>query len=357
MPYSDNSEIKREFFIGASTAAGYESCCDDIFKKARKIYIIKGAPGTGKSQLMKKIAAKAAEDGYSAELFYCSSDADSLDAVYIPETGICITDGTAPHVKETDIPGSRDEILNLGEFWDSKKLEKNGETILRLMKEKQKLYSAVFDKLNLCGKLCRQSKDILSAASDAEKLDSAARRIVKGFGKPAESSDIIYRQLESVGMTGTRRLDTFGKLCEKRFYISGRYNSSVLFFDALLRAAKEVGQSVWISRSPLCGMNVNALYFPAANVSVTNAGSENSDADLQNVKIINMERFISSKAIRESKNRLKLLSGFGGDISSEIENNFAKIKKLHFELEGIYGGAMDFEKVDKYSKKVLKTIF
>ncbi len=357
MPYSDsnNTNIKREYFIGASTANGYISCCEDIFDKARKIFIIKGAPGTGKSYLMKKIADKAAADGYIPELFYCSSDANSLDAVYIPESGICITDGTSPHIRETDIPGSRDELIDLGEFWDSKKLEREHDKIAKLINEKKKLYSFVFDELGLCKKISDQRNALLASVADKDKLNSAAMRIIKSLGKASESRDIIYRQLDSIGMTGRSHLDTFRLLGEKHYYISGKYGSSSLFFDALANASKANGLPLWISRDPLSGMSVNALYFPSAKASFSIIGQEDVENDC--VKIINMERFVSSKAIHEAKNRLKLLASFKNDLSAEIEKNFKNIKQLHFELERIYGEAMDFERVDKYSKKVIKTIF
>ena len=45
--------------------------------------------------------------GYDVELHYCSSDFDSLDAIVIEELKVALMDGTAPHVMEPEIPGSR----------------------------------------------------------------------------------------------------------------------------------------------------------------------------------------------------------------------------------------------------------
>ena len=54
-------ESKISFFMGANSPAGFVSLFDDLYnpKGTRRCYIIKGGPGTGKSRLMKKIAAAA----------------------------------------------------------------------------------------------------------------------------------------------------------------------------------------------------------------------------------------------------------------------------------------------------------
>ncbi len=49
------------FFMGTNTAQGYFSLFPELFdaKDGWTAYLIKGGPGTGKSGLMKRIAAKA----------------------------------------------------------------------------------------------------------------------------------------------------------------------------------------------------------------------------------------------------------------------------------------------------------
>lgn len=48
----------RYFFAGANTANGYRSYYRSILEDMKKIYILKGAPSTGKSTIIKKNRTK-----------------------------------------------------------------------------------------------------------------------------------------------------------------------------------------------------------------------------------------------------------------------------------------------------------
>lgn len=75
--------------------------------------IVKGRGGTGKSTLMRKVADKAIELGYSVEIYPCSFDLESLDGVVIPALSTAMFDGTPIHVLEPERMG--DEILDMYE--------------------------------------------------------------------------------------------------------------------------------------------------------------------------------------------------------------------------------------------------
>lgn len=96
---------------------GFISCFDHLLPEAdiRRMVILKGGPGVGKSTFMRRVHAALCADGQEATLYFCSGDPDSLDAIAIPHLGLVMLDGTAPHVVDPVIPGARDGILNLGD--------------------------------------------------------------------------------------------------------------------------------------------------------------------------------------------------------------------------------------------------
>jgi predicted AAA+ superfamily ATPase len=88
----------KKVFPGGNTSQGFYSFYDYIIgPEARKVFILKGGPGVGKSTFMKYIGSQMLHRGFDLEYHYCSSDNDSIDGVVVPELQVALIDGTAPH--------------------------------------------------------------------------------------------------------------------------------------------------------------------------------------------------------------------------------------------------------------------
>ncbi len=95
--------MNTNFFLGANTASGFVSRFDQLHsdRRIKKLIILKGGPGCGKSTFMKKLRRTAADLGADTESYPCASDPSSLDALLIPAAGLAVVDGTAPHAGAT----------------------------------------------------------------------------------------------------------------------------------------------------------------------------------------------------------------------------------------------------------------
>lgn len=121
----------RHLFAGSNSGKGFYSLFDNIVdSRARRVYLLKGGPGTGKSSFMGYIANAIGSKGYDQELFFCSSDSGALDAIFFPELGIAMLDATYPHVVDADWPGCRDQLISLGDFWSTPTLEAKRDEIM-----------------------------------------------------------------------------------------------------------------------------------------------------------------------------------------------------------------------------------
>jgi hypothetical protein len=105
-----NADVKHRFF-GAATPNGAVDFIHNLTANIPKRYFIKGRPGTGKSTMLKKIAAKAERAGFDVEIYHCGFDPNSLDMVAIRELGIVIFDSTDPHEYFPD--RDNDEIIDV----------------------------------------------------------------------------------------------------------------------------------------------------------------------------------------------------------------------------------------------------
>ena len=107
----------KKYFASANSSEGFVNYFPAIFGGGRRLYVVLGGPGTGKSRFLREVVAR----GREVEEYYCSSDADSLDGVMI-DGWLGLVDGTAPHVWRTSSVGAFEQIVNLGEFWDARLL-------------------------------------------------------------------------------------------------------------------------------------------------------------------------------------------------------------------------------------------
>lgn len=94
-------------FLGAATPRGAVDFVPNLTETVGNRYFIKGRPGSGKSTMLKKLAAEAAGRGFDVEVYHCGFDPHSLDMVIVRELDFAIFDSTAPHEyfpeKESDV--------------------------------------------------------------------------------------------------------------------------------------------------------------------------------------------------------------------------------------------------------------
>lgn len=100
-------------FLGAATPLGAVDFVPDLTQGLKR-YFVKGRPGSGKSTMLKKIAAVGTERGFDVEIYHCGFDPNSLDMVIVRKLGFAIFDSTAPH--EYFPERSSDEIIDMYEL-------------------------------------------------------------------------------------------------------------------------------------------------------------------------------------------------------------------------------------------------
>ncbi|WP_423800177.1 PRK06851 family protein [Neobacillus sp. SAB-20_R2A] len=113
MKLSKQADVRHRF-LGAATPKGAVDFVPNLTEDIQKRYFIKGRPGSGKSTMLKKLAAAAEERGVDVEIYHCGFDPHSLDMCIFRELGIAIFDSTAPHEYFPSRDG--DEIIDMYEI-------------------------------------------------------------------------------------------------------------------------------------------------------------------------------------------------------------------------------------------------
>ncbi len=336
---------KKRYFIGANTSRGFINYGGEIFADIKKLYVIKGGPGTGKSTFMKRFAERAEEKGHEAVYYYCSSDPGSLDGVVIPSLGLAVTDGTAPHICEADYPGAKEEYLNFGEFWNGDFLCKCRNKIEKLSKKKSKGFSSAYKYLSIAESVREEREKLLYSCYDEEKAEKAVTRFMKNVGS-GTGYLLVPRQISSFGMEGEVVFDTYIELCDKTVYVKDKRGVSTFIFDLILKRASVQGLESHVSYD--CFGRINAVMFSEKGVAVVVG-----DGD----KVINTERFVIGDLLSENRRKLRFLRTLEEELKQCALKELESAKESHFLLEDIYREAMDFDDLQKIENAFINKAF
>jgi len=190
----------RNMFPGGNTPKGFYSYYDHVLpqSEAVRIFCLKGGPGTGKSTMMKEIGSYFAAKGERIELMWCSSDPASVDGVVLRERGIAGVDGTSPHIVDPVNPGIKDEIIDLGRFWDQEELKKNGERIIECNRNIKQAFEMGYMYLECAGVKYKMMADLLDKMISDEIIREMKQQLkmkIEGISVVRRAENKILRGL------------------------------------------------------------------------------------------------------------------------------------------------------------------
>lgn len=337
-------------FAASNSAEGFKSYYDSVFDRSRleHLYIIKGGPGTGKSSFMRDVGEYFEGLGRKVAYYKCSSDPDSLDGVII-DFGVAIIDGTAPHSAEPEIAGARDDIIELGAFWDSSMLVERYDEIYALSQMKNEAYDCAYRYLSACGEILRIEKERAAKALKRDKMRASILRILDRVGY-GDGFSITPALIDSVGMKGRVRYDSYDRAADLVYDINDSFSSGTFFLIALIDMAKRYAQRLYVSYDPITPEYPNGVLLFDSKIAFVLKDRMSATAEpSENVKRINMERFLDFDIMDVQKARYKQNRSLSAEILSLACDAFAEAAKYHFELEEIYRNSMDFPAKERFT--------
>lgn len=316
-----------EYFGAANGFDGFRSYFKDIFnpKDYNRVYVIKGGPGTGKSSMMKKIHSSFSNEGYKTERIYCSSDPGSLDGVIVKQNNkkVALLDGTAPHETDASFPGAIDEIINLAEGLDYKKLSRSRDAITELNEIKKSYYEKAYKLLNLAGEIDKYIHSYFTENTDY----NAAERFTKQILSEANSLKKFTNKPRMISAFCKDGLVSFSPQVQTKtnmLYIGGERHSAYILMNILASKLSEMELIDIYCPSPLSMSYIERIYTESIVIAVSES---QADFSLPN-------RFVSSD--------IRILAGYVSSVIDMAKDAFAEASRNHFALEKIYTDALDF---------------
>ncbi len=349
--YEDICGISR-WFAAANTPDGFVSYFREIFgiSDIKKLYILGGGPGSGKSTIMKRVAQRCHERGLACELFHCSSSPFSLDGVLIPSLGTAVIDGTAPHTYDISLPGAREHYVDLGVAWNTQFLEERVGEITRLRDEKKKAYRRAYLHFKAYRLLEDESQALLKPYILTDKLTKYVASLSDKFIARGDGFYCDMRIQSGIGSCGCVYFDSFETMASNVLKISDFRGIGYLLTDLLLCEAKNKKSRCVLSYSPIADGKIDGIYFPDTNTCFS-FYAESFD------KNINCERFCDMRSLKYIKPKFDISHRCAANIFSEVCASLEEAGRLHDMIEKEYHPCTDYTKIEGITDSLLAKIF
>lgn len=358
-----------KFFAGTNSYQGFKSLFHYIAdERTKRIIILKGGPGTGKSTIMKKIAEKALAAGYDTEHFYCASDHSSLDAISIPHLGYVIVDGTAPHIIEPTIPGAYDEIVNLGECWNAAALEPYQQEIKNLLQENSSCYQQAYQYLQEAAVVMEKLRWFMAQAMDYRAVSAMTHQLLAELtaALPAGTKAPKERHLFGSAITPAGLVNFFPSILQniERFYLlSGDPGCGKSYLlEQIRQTVNRAGHDTEVYRCGFDPDRIDAVVVPILKTAFVKMTYPHTFSinPLQIVKeqaTIALSRYANTSILKkyaeeraETTERLWFLLGKAVEMIRGSKRN-------HDQLESYYIKAMDYSRLEALQHKLTEKVF
>ncbi|MCL2873461.1 MAG: hypothetical protein FWE29_00860 [Defluviitaleaceae bacterium] len=351
--------MAKHMFAGASSPIGFIDFFHSILPldKAKERYFLKGSSGSGKSTFIKKIAAEFEAKGFNAEKFHCANDADSLDAVSIPDKGISIIDATLPHSHDPEIPAAIDKIIDFAMFLDGNKVNKYLDEIKPLLQTKKVLYQKSLSCFASLGEAYLAGKATRESALSLDYLNELAEKTLRMFDvHKAKYSPGADRKLFLSALTPDGYVSFAGEFfdgCKVYGLCSEEGIGADIFLGKLRDEFNRCGINTESFYFPIAPDRLEYLYLPEIKSAFSVAGSKFSN-EVNIDKKIDMCHCVDTKKI--SRLRPKKENCLFDKMLNETITSMKTAKATHTRIEEIYAEAMDFEKIDILTEGMLRKL-
>ncbi len=346
-------------YPGSNTPRGFYSYYHHILPhdRAERIFVLKGGPGVGKSSFMKRIGEAAERDGLMIEYHHCSADDDSLDAVVLPQIGIALLDGTAPHVVDPRSPGAVDEILNFGAFWDEDGIRSHKREILETNDSISRCYQRGYRYLAASRAVYDDIEAINSRLIDRGALNQMAESLIDELmgGRSAAPRPGRIRRLFGTAITPAgpkNHLDTLlGPLAYKVVVRGQPGTGKSTLIEKVVARASELGLDVEAYHCPFDPQRVEHVVVLALDLAITTSAKPHEwtgSVDLE----VNTDEALDETAQAKDSAMIAQAQETHRHLFDYAVAALSDARKLHDQLEEFYIPYMDFTKVDELFHEV-----
>lgn len=346
--------MQNTYFLGGASPDGFET---DFWNEQRSSYgfLLKGGPGTGKSTLMKRIAAAFPDERVS--VYHCASDPHSLDAVVLEQRGVFAADATAPHEAGTPLPAVTGSLIDLAAGISRKAMQPSAETVRALYAANQAAHQQA--RKGFAGIAALEEQIIL--AGERAFLEGKLRHYAEGLAgrilpkKSGLSGRLLYRQ--RIAVTPEGRTAFLPEEFDLIVLDDPARTASVVLLKLLAEAAVERGLTAELTRS-LTRRDRAAvmLVLPEQRLVLADADALPPDAETVPVSAVHLRRFYDGELLRQHRALMRFCAKSAAAAEVQTAALLRDALRIHDELESHYIRALDTAQLDRTADALIAQI-
>ena len=353
----------KHYFACANSAKGYINLFHSNLAPLDKVYILKGGPGKGMSELMRKIAKTLEEHNEIVEYIHNPSDPDALDGVIFPKLNVGIVDGTAPHVIEPKVPGAIEEYVNLGVSWNTEALAGYKDHILELMVRMQQYHEKAYTEFKEGLKVHDEWEKVYIQNMDLSRADELTTEVTKSLLPTTQfKKQSLVKHRFFGGSTPKGPMDFVENITSDittRYFIKGRPGSGKsTMMKKILRTAEAQGLDTEVYHCGFDPESLDMLLFPELSLCIFDSTAPHEYyPSREGDKVIDMYTEIIKQGTDEQykKELAEIQIRYKSHIKAGT-SHLADAKTHLEELNHIYDKATNFSVVDRIGKELYQKI-
>ena len=350
------------FFLGAVAPQGFISRyaqCYNI-EDDGYIYILKGGPGLGKTEFIKKLIALLSKYDDNIELIHSSLNPDCYDGVLFHSLRAAVMDGTAPHVLEPRYYDAFETILPLGECCNKELLRDRREEILALTDKSTQLLERSVRFISATGSLLNDTYRLALNCTDEDKIASFITRTLQKEVKARKNAlgKERYRFLSAVTPSGVMRFDsTISYYCDKVYVFDDEFGAaSNIALHKLRHSLLESGLELICCYCPISPFEkIEHILVPELRLGFVTSNKWHP-LDFEDGRTIHARRFTNLEKLSVRKQRISFNRRAAQELTDAASSVMQQAREVEEELEKIYRTATDFDKINTYISKTAQDI-